>query len=43
MHEKLSDFKYFSNNKALMSSTYTSYITVKKNKHWNVQEKKQFF
>ena len=43
MHEKLLVFKYFSNNKALMSSTYTSYITVKKISIGMFKKKSSFF
>ena len=33
---------FFSNNKALLSSTRTSYINVWNNKHWDVSERSNF-
>ena len=34
---------FFSNNKALLSSTLSSYINVWNNKHWNVSERSNLF
>ena len=34
--------EFFSNNKALLSSTRTSYINVWNNKHWDVSERSNF-